>query len=120
MGKLVIAGGRDFNDYNLMLQEVKRFCDQYEETQDTLTIISGCAKGADHLGEQLAKNSGIPLELYPADWDNHGKSAGYKRNCQMAEVADAVICFWDGKSLGTKHMIDIAFKSKLPLRVVGY
>lgn len=40
----------------------------------------------------------------PADWTTYGKKAGYIRNEAMAEKADAVIVFWDGKSPGAGHM----------------
>ena len=57
---------------------------------------------------------------FPADWDKYGKAAGYKRNGEMARNADALIAFWDGKSRGTKHMIDLAKKYDLQARVVMY
>ena len=57
---------------------------------------------------------------FPADWDKHGKSAGYKRNLEMAENADALIAFWDGESRGTKHMIDIAKEKNLLTRIIRY
>ena len=71
-------------------------------------VLSGTARGADLLGEAWAKEHGVPCERFPAEWDQYGKSAGYKRNVQMAEQAEALIALWDGKSKGTKHMIDIA------------
>lgn len=71
-------------------------------------VISGCAQGADRLGEMWAAQQGIPVERFPANWEMHGKSAGYRRNAEMAATADALIALWDGTSRGTKHMIDIA------------
>lgn len=56
----------------------------------------------------------------PADWDLYGKSAGFKRNVQMAEYADALVAFWDGASSGTKHMIETAQKMGLDVRVKKY
>ena len=60
------------------------------------------------------------MEIYPAQWKKFGKRAGYRRNEQMAEVADALIAFWDGSSRGTKHMIDIMNEKNLLVRVVEY
>jgi hypothetical protein len=45
---------------------------------------------------------------FPADWDRFGRSAGPKRNKQMAEYGDALIAVWDGESRGTKTMIEFA------------
>jgi hypothetical protein len=56
----------------------------------------------------------------PADWDTHGKSAGFKRNKEMAEVSQGLIAFWDNVSKGTKHMIDIATELKLKTLIIKY
>lgn len=55
-----------------------------------------------------------------ANWEKHGKSAGYKRNQEMANVSTHLIAFWDGKSRGTKHMIDIAKRDGLKSHFVGF
>ena len=81
------------------------------------TVISGTAQGADKLGEFWATEFSIPCERFPADWNLYGKAAGYKRNEQMAEAAEALIALWDGKSPGTKHMIDIAKRKNLRVYV---
>jgi hypothetical protein len=69
------------------------------------------------MGERWAKENNLPIERYPADWDNHGKSAGYRRNAEMAENAEALLALWDFKSRGTKHMIDLALKAGLVIYV---
>jgi hypothetical protein len=71
-------------------------------------VLSGGARGADYLGELWAKENGVPLEIYPAHWAMHGKAAGPIRNREMARHAEALIALWDGKSRGTKDMIDVA------------
>jgi hypothetical protein len=116
--RLIIAGGREFSDYALLQKKVdvmlsaKRFSLLIE-------VISGKAKGADTLGEQYAKANGFTIKEFPANWSK-GKSAGDERNKAMAEYADACICFWDGRSKGTKHMIDLATAQGLPVRVIFY
>ena len=87
--------------------------------KDPITeIVSGTARGADRLGEQYANANSLPLKKMPAEWDKYGKSAGYKRNEQMAEYSDCLIAFWDGQSRGTKHMIDIARRLDLEVIVI--
>ena len=114
---IIIAGSRDFNDY----EKLKEVCDymlsKKKETHNII-IISGGARGADKLGELYAKERGYVLQRYLANWDKDGKMAGFIRNVEMAAVADACICFWDGKSKGTKHMIETARKKKLKTKVV--
>ena len=118
MFKVIIAGGRDFNDYELMCKKVNRILSNKNTSE--IQIISGNARGADKLGEKYAKDNNISLMCFPADWNKYGKKAGYIRNEQMAKEADALIAFWDGKSKGTKHMIDIARSKGLLIRVIKY
>lgn len=71
-------------------------------------VVCGMAPGVDSVGWAWAHVNGIPIVEYPADWNRFGKSAGYRRNEEMARNADALIAVWDGSSKGTKHMVKIA------------
>ena len=117
--KIIIAGGRDFMDYNLLKEKTNKILQEKKVTHK-IVIISGCARGADTLGLRYASENAFDVEEYPADWNKYGKKAGYVRNVEMAENADALIAFWDGKSKGTKHMIDMATERNLPIRVIRY
>ena len=114
--RIVIAGCRDYNNYD-EAKEFIDFCLSNIRKENDIVILSGCASGADAIGEQYAKENGFAVEKYPADWDAYGKSAGPKRNKQMAEVGDYVICFWDEKSKGTNSMIDYANKFNKPIKI---
>lgn len=107
--KVIIAGSRGVNSYESVRQAVN------DSGFTITTVVSGTAAGVDRLGEKWASEHGIKIERYPANWNLFGKSAGYKRNQQMAEAADALIAVWDGKSRGTSHMIDIMRNKKKPL-----
>ena len=115
MMKLIIAGGREFNDYQLM----KESFDKYINSKD-VTIISGTARGADRLGEVLAQEYGLKLIRMPANWDKYGKSAGYRRNEEMVKVASHALLFWDQKSKGTGHTVNLAKQYDLTVYVVPY
>jgi hypothetical protein len=108
---VIIAGGRDYTDYDHVVTCVKD--SGFEITE----IVSGGATGADALGERYAKEHGIKLRRMPAEWKKHGKAAGPIRNREMAEVADGLIAFWDGESRGTKNMIEEAEKRGLKVKV---
>lgn len=117
MFKLIIAGGRDFDDYEALCKT----CDSLlVNITDEIEIVSGNANGADKLGERYAKDKGYNVTLFKAEWNVFGNSAGYMRNRDMAEYADALIAFWDGKSKGTGHMIDLANKCGIKVRVRRY
>ncbi len=115
--KLIIAGSRTIDNiqhlYNAILTHDLGDFVKNEVTQ----IVSGTANGADYLGEVLAGKLSIPLTKMPADWEKHGKSAGYRRNEEMSKYADACLVLYDGISRGSKHMIDLAKKENLKLWV---
>jgi hypothetical protein len=113
---VIVAGGRDFNNYALLEEKLfKLFSNKLH-----VVIISGMAKGADSLGERYAREHGHVVSYFPALWAQHGARAGFIRNEEMAKYADACVCFWDGKSTGTKHMMDTAETMGLQLRVINY
>ena len=116
--KVIIAGCRDFDDYELL----KEKCDDFlqDEKKEDVIIISGHASGTDALGERYAQERGFQLETYPADWKAHGRAAGSIRNARMASAANLLIAFWDGKSRGTKNMIETAKNHNLKVVVVRY
>ena len=107
MIRLIIAGGRD---YELTTEDQIYL----ESLIPRITcVVSGGARGADKAGERFAKHFGLPLQVFPAEWDKYGKSAGYRRNEQMAEFADAAIVFPGGK--GSHHMHEIAVRKGLEI-----
>lgn len=116
--RVIIAGSRDFSDYNLLREKCDRILSD-QKNNHQIVIVSGTARGADRLGEKYAKERGYEVRQYPADWDAHGKSAGFIRNREMAKNADALIAFWDGQSKGTKLMIDLAKDHGLAVRVIN-
>ena len=102
--RVIIAGGRDINDFDLVLDAVE------DSGFDIDTVVSGGARGVDHMGEIFASEMNLKLNVYEADWERNGRAAGPIRNRKMAENADALIAIWDGKSRGTKNMIETAKK----------
>ncbi len=116
--RIIIAGGRKFSDKALVESCLIEACQDLEP--EDVTIVSGGAKGADAIGEALAKEFFTNLAVYPANWDRYGRSAGYRRNYLMAENADVLLAFWDGESKGTKNMIEMAYKANLLVTVINY
>ena len=109
--KVIIAGGRDIHDYELLLYAI------VNAGFDITSVVSGGAAGADALGERFAQETNLPLFKFPADWEKYGRAAGPIRNRVMGDFADALIALWDGKSRGTKNMIDYAKQKGLKVHV---
>jgi hypothetical protein len=132
MKKVIIAGGRDFDDYKLL----KEKCDYLlVNLLDDIEIVSGrCSTGkhtfdsldgikvygTDGLGELYASEKGYPVKPFPADWATHKRSAGPVRNAEMVEYADFLIAFFDGFSRGTEDIIKKAKEKGLKVAVVKY
>lgn len=129
--RIIVAGSRDFQNYDLLRDTIMKFLEDKDDSDivDNLShvkFISGTARGADVLGEQFAYTYGYNIVRFPADWDRLGRRAGYIRNAEMAKYASkdgnygVLFAFWDGKSKGTKHMIDLANKYGLEVHVVNF
>ena len=114
--RYIIAGPRTWTNDKF----VDHILDQYVAFGDTV-ITGKCPTGVDKMAEDYAERRFAKLETYPADWDKHGKAAGPIRNRDMAEdcrySGGILIAIWDGKSRGTKNMIDNALKVRLETHV---
>lgn len=102
--KTIIAGSRSVQNQSHLLAAISRARLPISE------VVSGGARGIDRLGEQWATTQGIPVRQFLPNWEKFGRAAGMIRNAEMARYADALIAIWDGKSRGTKQMIEQAKK----------
>ena len=104
--KVAVVGSRIFNDR-------KRLYDVLDKNHHRIDmVISGGAKGADSLGREYAESRGLPCLIYYPRWysldGEYDKAAGFKRNFLIIKACDVVLAFWDGKSKGTAHSLDLA------------
>lgn len=111
--RIIIAGTRTFSDYELLRKVMSQtFGSLSMQEIREMKIVSGGCQGADMIGETFAHNNGLICVRFPANWNLYGKKAGPIRNEEMAKYASEtygiLIAFWDGKSRGTKNMIDTA------------
>lgn len=109
--RVAIVGSRDFHDLDAVRAYVAAL-------PAGATVISGGARGVDSTAEQAARARGLKVETYPADWDEHGKSAGMIRNATIARRCDRLVAFWDGKSKGTKNTILRARNFGKPVEII--
>lgn len=105
--KIAVIGSR-----NLNVEHLERFIpDDVEE------IVSGGAIGVDASAREYARRNGKKLTEFFPDYKKYGKSAPLYRNLQIIKYADEVVAFWDGKSRGTKYVIDNCIKIGKKIRV---
>lgn len=110
--KVIIVGSRTFNNYDLLAQTLQ------EVNLDIDEIVCGGARGADSLGAEWARKNRVTIRYFYPDWEKYGEAAGIIRNHEMGAYADYLIAFWDGKSTGTKDMINYMQQSDKHGKVV--
>lgn len=111
--RIIICGSRSWEDYQTMRSVIQGL----EPGEDI--VVHGGAHGADQMAGEIAVELGLEVEVHPADWEKHGKGAGFIRNEQMALLgADACIAFWDGESRGTADMMQRASEHGIKVAIV--
>ncbi len=109
--KVIICGAREVGN-----ESCREAIDEFlSHLKKNCVIVHGGCKGVDIIVDMYSRKRGLPVIVYPAEWDKHGKAAGYIRNKRMLleEKPDLVIAFHPAldKSKGTKHMIETANKA---------
>ena len=114
--RVAVVGCRHYEN-DCEAKEYIDFCISEIRKKYTLIFVSGGCRGADSLGERYAAENGFETEIYPAVWGKYGRAAGPKRNKKIAEISDYIICFWDGKSRGTKSLLRFAAEAEKPVKI---
>jgi hypothetical protein len=99
MKKIGVSGSRSFNNEKLLF-------DTLDEIEGIVEIVTGGAKGADQLAEKYADEKGLKKKIFLPAWERHGRFAGAIRNNDIIDYADMMVILWDGKSKGTKDVIE--------------
>lgn len=117
--KVIIAGSRHITDTRIVFFALglSGIVTANLVTAKTVEIVSGGCRGVDKSGEEFALSYGLPYKIFHADWKGNGVAAGPMRNREMATYADALVAVWDGKSRGTKNMIEEMKRLKKPVFV---
>lgn len=128
--RVIIAGSRVINDPSVLGRAIS-------DSGFLITeVVCGCASGVDELGRRWAMENNIPVRKFPAAWEDlsvpnaliitrpdgsrYNHNAGYSRNIEMAEYADALIAIPKRtirRRSGTTHMISEAKKRGLLVHV---
>lgn len=84
-------------------------------------IICGGATGGDFVGHVFAKEHGLPIEYFPANWQPNGvydKTAGFKRNNELIWYGNALFSLPYGETSGTQHAIELAKNAGLKTKII--
>lgn len=113
--KLIIAGSRGIEHDDAWDEIINIIEDNKDKILPIDEIVSGGAQGVDSTAENYAITFCHPFKKFEAEWDKYGVAAGPIRNKAMAHYGDALIVVWDGKSRGTKNMMDHMHRLKKPV-----
>ncbi len=105
--KVAVIGSR-----NLSIDDLGKYL-----PPDTTEIVSGGARGVDTSAREYARAHGIKLTEFLPDYSTHGRQAPILRNIQIIDYADVVLAFWDGKSNGTRFVIERCRSQNVKVRV---
>lgn len=111
--KLIISGSRSITDVTAVFKVLDAMTVKPDE------VVSGCCHGPDSYGEMWAKRNKIPVKKFPADWTQYGRGAGIVRNVEMSNYGDELLCFFDGVSRGSSHMIKRMQHLKKPTTIIN-
>lgn len=114
-----MAGSRIYTNYYFLSRALDFLLKDHIGVYKII-VVSGKARGADKLGERWAKERGHDIDPYPADWDNNPRIAGFIRNEEMANNADALVAFSVNNSGGTADMIARAKRKGLLIKVYNF
>lgn len=106
--KIAIIGSR-----NLTCVDIHKYI-----SLNCTEIVSGGARGVDTMAAEYAQQNNIPITVFKPDYEKFGRAAPIVRNKQIVDYADEVIAFWDGKSKGTRSVIQYCEKTSKPCRII--
>lgn len=118
--RLLVCGSRGITDKDWIFSQIESYWYEHLACYSDLIMIEGAARGVDLIAKAYAVENNWKVEEYPADWEKHGRGAGYIRNDIMVKAADEVLILWDGESRGTKNDIDLCKKYNKPHKIVLY
>lgn len=104
--KVAIIGSRNFPDAYVRVR--KCIIKNYKLYGNGLILLSGGSGSVDNAAYAEAITRGIPIHIYPANWNKYGNRAAYLRNKRIVKLCDIVYAFWDGRSPGTSMVIQLA------------
>jgi len=116
--RILVTGSRDWEDTDKLAYQLGlAISEGHRDGRRVIVVHGACPSGADALADRLVCDQGFEVEPHPADWQQFGKSAGFRRNAEMVALgADVCLAFIRNGSKGATHCADAAEKAGIPVR----
>jgi hypothetical protein len=115
--RVIVTGSRDWTDTDAIHRALGELYARTPAHQDFVLVHGGCPTGADAIAHTWAEPTSATIDIFIADWANHGKAAGPRRNARMvAEGADLCLAFIKNGSRGASHTARLAERAGIPVR----
>lgn len=113
--RALVTGSRTWDDALMIYTTVKDWWESSGRPEKPTLVSGACPRGADALMEHVWERNGWPVERYPAQWELHGRSAGFKRNAEMVQTnPDVCFAFIRDNSKGASHTLRLAELAGIP------
>jgi hypothetical protein len=111
MTRVLVCGGRFYADFEF----VGRTLTQVHQALGITLLIHGGASGVDSLANAWAEAQGIPVKVFPVDWENGGLATVPARNMLMLKDGqpEHVVAFPGGP--GTLDLLTRVRAANLPI-----
>lgn len=117
---ICVSGSRSVRGYWIFSRLMRKIIKEITDAGETVKIIEGmCFYGGDYLARIFAHRNKIPIQHYPAKWEEHGKAAGFIRNKDLIEEADRLVAVHDGVSKGTLNAVEYAQDKKIDVIILN-
>lgn len=111
--RILVTGSRDWDDISTIFDSLRYLMSKWGTD---IVVVHGGARGADTIAGQWAQVQFVQEEIHLADWDKHGKRAGFIRNAEMVALgADVCLAFIKNESKGATMCAELAEKAGIPL-----
>ena len=116
--RILVTGSRDWTDGDAIESAMwHAWTDAGSPPINSVTLVHGCARGADTIAASIARKIGMKVDEHPAAWDTRGRAAGVIRNSEMVNAgADVCLAFIRNRSRGATHCANAAERAGIETR----